>query len=193
MDFKNLELEIGLLHEKVCSALGDPTRIMMLYLLAEKPMCVNEISETLNIPQPTASRHLKVLRERDLVNTERQGTNVEYSLADVRIIQALNLMRDLLTERIQAQAAITGSQSLVEKPNPKVNGFEPLASAGTSTGSAQAQPLASTGASTGLSTSSANPHEKLGASHHEKLGASHHEKLGASGTQKSSEISSSST
>jgi ArsR family transcriptional regulator len=177
MDFKNLELEIGLLHEKVCSALGDPTRIMMLYLLAEKPMCVNEISEALDIPQPTASRHLKVLRERDLVNTERQGTNVEYSLADVRIIQALNLMRDLLTERIQAQAAITGSQSLVEKPNPKVNGFKPLASTGSASGS----------------TTSANPHEKLGASHHEKLGASHHEKLGASGTQKSSEISSSST
>lgn len=176
MDFNNLELEIGLLHEKVCTALGDPTRIMILYLLAEKAICVNEISEALNIPQPTASRHLKVLRERDLVNTERQGTNVEYSLADMRIIQALNLMRELLTERIQAQAAITGSQSLVELPKTKVNGFKPVASTGSASGSTGASTEFSASSASG-STASANPHEKPG----------------TSGTQKSSEISSSST
>ncbi len=118
MDIKNLEQEIGLLHEKVCSALGDTTRIMMLYLLSEKAMCVNDISLALGIPQPTASRHLKVLRERDLVNTVRQGTTVEYSLADNRIIQALNLMREILTERIQAQAAITSTSNELSQPSP---------------------------------------------------------------------------
>jgi DNA-binding transcriptional ArsR family regulator len=107
MDIKKLEPEIDLLHEKVCTALGDTTRIMILYLLSEKPLCVNSISEELDIPQPTVSRHLKVLRERDLVNTERQGTNIEYSLADKRIIDALDIMRKILTERIHAQAAIT--------------------------------------------------------------------------------------
>jgi len=118
MDIKNLEQEIGLLHEKVCTALGDTTRIMMLYLLSEKAMCVNEISLALGIPQPTASRHLKVLRERDLVLTSRQGTTVEYSLADTRIIHALNLMREILTERIQAQAAITSIASEIFQPSP---------------------------------------------------------------------------
>ena len=169
MDIRNLELEIGLLHEKVCTALGDTTRIMMLYLLAEKAMCVNEISEALDIPQPTASRHLKVLRERDLVNTERQGTNVEYSLADARIIQALNLMRELLTERLQAQAAITGSQSMTENQKLKANGFHPVASKPSWETEGEGSASGSTG--------SATPHEKLG----------------ASGTQKSSEISPSST
>ena len=111
MDIKKLEPEIDLLHEKVCTALGDTTRIMILYLLSEKPLCVNSISEELDIPQPTISRHLKVLRERDLVNTERQGTNIEYSLADNRIIDALDIMRKILTERIHAQAAITNSRN----------------------------------------------------------------------------------
>jgi ArsR family transcriptional regulator len=184
MDIRNLELEIGLLHEKVCTALGDTTRIMMLYLLAEKAMCVNEISEALDIPQPTASRHLKVLRERDLVNTERQGTNVEYSLADARIIQALNLMRELLTERLQAQAAITGSLSMTENQKLKANGFHPVASKpswetegeSSATGSKPSWETEGEGSASG-STGSATPHEKLG----------------ASGTQKSSEISPSST
>ncbi len=104
---KSLELEVDLLHERVCSALSDTTRIMILYLLAEREMYVNEIAEALDAPQSTISRHLKVLRERKLVNTERQGTAVLYSLMDERIIQALDLMRSIMSEQIQAQAQIT--------------------------------------------------------------------------------------
>lgn len=60
MDTKTLELELNLLHERICAALADPKRILMLYLLAEGGMYVNEISEQLNMPQSTVSRHLRV-------------------------------------------------------------------------------------------------------------------------------------
>jgi len=73
-DMKSLELEVNLLHERICSALSDTKRIMILYLLAKKDMFVNEISEALSTPQSTISRHLRVLRERSLVSTERRGT-----------------------------------------------------------------------------------------------------------------------
>lgn len=108
-DIKSLELEVNLLHERICSALGDAKRIMILYLLAEKNMFVNEISEALNTPQSTISRHLGVLRQRSMVSTERRGTAVLYSLPDDRIIDALNLMRAILNDQIQAEAAITKS------------------------------------------------------------------------------------
>ena len=104
---RSLELEINLLHERICSALSDTKRIMILYLLAEKDMFVNEISEALNTPQPTISRYLRVLRERNLVSTERRGTAVLYSLLDERIIKVLDLMRAILNDQIQAEATIT--------------------------------------------------------------------------------------
>jgi len=108
MDIQMLLLEIELLHDRICSALGDPTRIAILYMLAERGMFVNEISDVLDIPQSTASRHLRVLRERNLVGTDWQGTAVLYSLNDERIIQSLDLMRSILAEQIQNEAAITG-------------------------------------------------------------------------------------
>ena len=108
-DTRLLELEINLLHERICSALSDTKRIMILYLLSEKDMFVNEISETLNTPQSTISRHLRVLRERSLVSTERRGTAVLYSLLDERIIKVLDLMRAILNDQILAEAAITKS------------------------------------------------------------------------------------
>mgnify|MGYP000936448881 FL=1 len=110
MDVKTLELEVNLLHERICSALSDTTRIMILYLLAERDMYVNEIAEELNAPQSTVSRHLKVLRERSLVAPERRGTAVLYSLVDKRIIQSLDIMRSILNDQIQANAQITGNR-----------------------------------------------------------------------------------
>jgi DNA-binding transcriptional ArsR family regulator len=94
---ERLEREIIELHSGVCSALSDPPkRIMILYTLASGPRNVSELSEELRLPQPTTSRHLKVLRERDLVNTERSGAAVIYTLADPKLIEALDLLRAVL-------------------------------------------------------------------------------------------------
>jgi len=82
---------------------------MILYLLAEKDMFVHEISEALNTPQSTISRHLGVLRQRSMVSTERRGTAVLYSLPDDRIIDVLDLMRAILNDQIQTEAAIIKS------------------------------------------------------------------------------------
>jgi DNA-binding transcriptional ArsR family regulator len=93
---ERLEQEIVELHGGICSALADPKRIMILYTLADGPRNVTELSEELGLPQPTTSRHLKVLRERDMVNTKRAGASVIYTLADSKLIQALDLLREVL-------------------------------------------------------------------------------------------------
>ena len=59
--------EIDGLHANICEALADPKRIAMLYALREGAMTVNQLAEMLDLPQATASRHLKILRERRLV------------------------------------------------------------------------------------------------------------------------------
>ena len=114
METIRLEREINLLHERICYALGDPTRILMLYLLGEKSACVNEIAEALHLPQSTASRHLRVLRERKLVSTQRKGTTVLYTLQDKRIIQALNTLRSILNTQLEED--VNRANSLKAKP-----------------------------------------------------------------------------
>ena len=98
--------EIQLLHAEVCQALADPTRIMLLYLLAEKPTSVGELATALDISQPTVSRHLKVLRERGMVKPERFGATVMYSLTDRRVIEALDLLRAVMTDNILQKTAL---------------------------------------------------------------------------------------
>ncbi len=93
-----------MLEADLCFALADPTRILILYTLDEGPRNVNELTAELNLSQPTTSRHLKILRERGLVQTERQGTNIKYALSDRRLIQALDLLRSVLRDRINRAA-----------------------------------------------------------------------------------------
>lgn len=101
-----LEPEIRELHAQICQALADPTRIMLLYALVEKSKNVGELAAELNLSQPNISRHLKVLRERGMVNAAREGPNVVYSLADKRVIEALDLMRQVLGDHLAAGAQL---------------------------------------------------------------------------------------
>ncbi len=101
-----LAQEITYLHADFCSALADPTRLLLLYALAEHRRNVGELAQELNLPQPTISRHLKILREHGLVRALRQGANVQYELTDRRVIQALDLLRSILRDRIQRQATL---------------------------------------------------------------------------------------
>ena len=96
--------ELNLLHANICQALGDPKRIQILYALYEQPRHVTALAEALDMPQPTVSRHLRVLRQRALVLTEREGPAVYYRLADDRIIDVLNTMRELLRDTMARQA-----------------------------------------------------------------------------------------
>ncbi len=67
---------------------------------------VGELGAALDINQPTVSRHLKVLRERGMVNAERLGTTVTYSLADRRVIEALDLLRAVMTDNLLQKTAL---------------------------------------------------------------------------------------
>ena len=100
------EAEITRLHAEICGGLADPTRIMLLYELSARPKNVSDLANQLNLPQSLASRHLKILRERGMVTTERQGTVIIYSLADVRLIQALDLLRDVMRDTLVKRAAL---------------------------------------------------------------------------------------
>jgi ArsR family transcriptional regulator len=103
MDFPSVE-ELNLLHSKVCQSVADIKRIQIIFALDEKPAYVVELAERLDIPQPTISRHLSFLKQRDIVRSERDGATVTYSLTDRRIVAALNIMREVLRSSIQAQA-----------------------------------------------------------------------------------------
>jgi ArsR family transcriptional regulator len=100
------EEEVVLLHHYICEGVGDPKRVRLLYLVAEHPRNVTELTEALDVSQPAVSHHLRILRERGLVTAERRGTSIYYSLGDPRILEAMNLMREVVADLLDARANV---------------------------------------------------------------------------------------
>jgi len=111
---KQLLREINHLHAEVCGGLADPKRIAILYALADKPLSVTQLAETLDTPQPTVSRHLKILRDHGMVTAQRDGANIFYALGDKRIIRALDLLREMLHENLTHRANLVKNVGLAK-------------------------------------------------------------------------------
>lgn len=71
-------------------ALNDETRRQIVELLKEKDMNAGEIAERFNISKPSISHHLDILRQADLVTSEKKGRFVEYSLNTTILEDLLN-------------------------------------------------------------------------------------------------------
>lgn len=65
---------------QVFKALSDPTRRRVLQLLQNGPMSAGDLSGRFNVSKPTMSAHFSVLKEADLVHTEKAGKSVIYHL-----------------------------------------------------------------------------------------------------------------
>lgn len=107
----SLRREIYQLHAEICQALSDPNRILILYELRDGPRNVGDLAESLHLSQPTVSRHLKVLRDRRMVLTERNGTSVYYTIADKRVIEALDLLRGVLAGALEQRTALVAEMA----------------------------------------------------------------------------------
>lgn len=67
---------------QLLAALADPVRLSIVRQLASATdVCACDFSECCTVSQPTISHHLKVLRAAGVVVSERQGTNIVYSLS----------------------------------------------------------------------------------------------------------------
>jgi DNA-binding transcriptional ArsR family regulator len=70
-------------------ALGDPTRLRILYLLGDDEMRATKISETLGLEQSAVSHQLKKLFDLRLVKKRKERNTVIYSQADSHVLQIL--------------------------------------------------------------------------------------------------------
>ena len=96
----------------VFSALADETRRRILGLLASGEICVCHIHEALDVPQPTASRHLAHLRKAGLVSTRRDGLWVHYRLAEIDDAAINGVLRAALAALSTNGAATTDRKKL---------------------------------------------------------------------------------
>ena len=92
---KNLSLENSEAKGKVFKALSDAIRLRILGLLSSREMCVCEVMVALNLTQPTASHHLRILENVGLVKDRKEGKWVFYSIANPELFEGMRKLNIL--------------------------------------------------------------------------------------------------
>jgi ArsR family transcriptional regulator len=100
------------LHAAICHTLANPKRLEVIDKLRGQELSVTELAKALEISQANLSQHLALMRERGILTTRREGLNVYYSLSNPKIIQACDLMRQVLLEHLEAGAELARGQSM---------------------------------------------------------------------------------
>lgn len=100
----NVRTELYALHASVCKGLADPKRLLIITTLRESERSVSDICDLLDLPQANVSQHLAILRDKGLVKARRDGQFVYYSLTSVKVIQAIDLLREVMAEQLVAPA-----------------------------------------------------------------------------------------
>ena len=81
--------------ELLFQTLGESNRLKIIKFIGEKKCSVSEIVTETGLSQPLVSHHLRILREHNVLETERQGPFVYYKLKDTRILSAIGIFLDI--------------------------------------------------------------------------------------------------
>ena len=96
-----MDEELFELHADVCRTLSNPKRLQILNALRAGELPVSSIRARVGrIGKANLSQHLAVLRQKGVVSTRREGTNIFYRISSPKIIQACDLMREVLFEQL---------------------------------------------------------------------------------------------
>ena len=91
------------LHSEICKTLASPKRQMILGNLRDEELTAGELQLRTGIPQATLSQHLAILRNHGMVRARREGNRVHYAIANPKIIQAFDLITEVMQESLDAR------------------------------------------------------------------------------------------
>lgn len=111
---ERIDPEILEMHAKVCRTMAHPIRLALLNALRDQERSVNDLAEAVGVRQPLVSQHLGVLRNQGLLRTRRDGSEVFYSIAYPKMIQACDLLREVLFEHLRSQEALLAADDLAK-------------------------------------------------------------------------------
>ena len=94
-------------HAEMCKVFSNPTRLMILNVLREAEMTVAAIVEKLGIALGTVSPHLLMMKRQRVLASRKDGNQVFYRLANPKMLQAFDLIREILYEQMSQEGVLT--------------------------------------------------------------------------------------
>lgn len=93
-------------HAEMCKVFSHPKRLELISILRDKEISASELGERLGLTPANLSQHLSMMRERHILASRKEGTAVYYRIVNSRLLEAFDLLREILFEQIRQDAAL---------------------------------------------------------------------------------------
>lgn len=110
-----MEDQIYAYHAEMCKVFSHPKRLELINVLRDKEMSVGELAERLDLPIGNLSQHLTMMRERRLLVSRKEGNMVYYRIANPRLLEAFDLLREILFDQIRQDALLIQGEKLSQE------------------------------------------------------------------------------
>ena len=97
------------LHADVCKVFSNAKRLEILNTLRDKELTVSELIEKIGISKANLSQHMSILKSKGVVLSRREGVNIYYRISNHKIIQACDLMREVLLEQLEEKGKMVAT------------------------------------------------------------------------------------
>ena len=91
-------LEIYEIHSEFLRAIANPKRLRIINEFGDGKITVGELAEKLNLTVSNISQHLKILKNYEILRSEKIGHRVYYSITDKRIVEICHSIRQIISD-----------------------------------------------------------------------------------------------
>jgi ArsR family transcriptional regulator, virulence genes transcriptional regulator len=104
--------ELYKIHAEMCKVFSNHIRLELLDLLRDRELSVSELMEKTGLSQANVSQHLSIMKAKGIVVSDRKGKNIHYALANPKIIEAFDIMREVLAEKLKRDEVTVNSRGI---------------------------------------------------------------------------------
>jgi len=97
------------LQADICKIFSNAKRMEIINVLKDREVSASDLIEKIGLSKANLSQHMGVLRSKGVVLARREGVNVYYRIANPKIIQACDLMREVLLEQLREKGKMGSS------------------------------------------------------------------------------------
>ncbi len=108
------DMAIYELQAEISKTMAHPLRLAILHSLKDGEKTVNDLTEITSASQSNVSQHLALMRQRGILKTRKDGSNIYYRVSSPKISQACDMVREVLIEQLNEKQELAKKQTGVQ-------------------------------------------------------------------------------
>jgi len=97
-------------HAEMCQVFSHAKRLEVINVLRDGEMTVTELADKLGLTVGNLSQHLHMMKDRHILLSRKEGNQVYYRIANLKLIRCFDMMREMLFEQLRQDAALVAAE-----------------------------------------------------------------------------------